>query len=84
MKSPGVTARRGPADPEHPLDRLNRAELKVLQQLSIDASNGEIAQKLSVPEQAVQNHVLQILHKLELADRRDAARLARRHGLRAA
>ncbi|MGE5603017.1 MAG: response regulator transcription factor [Nitrososphaerales archaeon] len=84
MKSPRVTARRGPGGPEHPLDRLNRAELKVLQQLSMDASNGEIAQKLSVPEQTVQNHVSQILHKLELADRQDAARLARRQGLRAA
>jgi DNA-binding NarL/FixJ family response regulator len=84
MNSPRVTARRALTGEEHPLDRLNRAELKVLQQLSIDASNGEIAQKLSVPEHAVQSHVLQILHKLELADRQDAARLARQNGLRSA
>jgi DNA-binding CsgD family transcriptional regulator len=84
MNSPGMIAWRALADGEHPLDRLNRAELRVLQQLSIAASNGEIAQQLSFSVPMVQNHVSQILNKLELANRRDAVRYARRSGLRAA
>jgi DNA-binding CsgD family transcriptional regulator len=90
MDSPGMTAFRvladnpRPADASHPFDRLNRTELKVLQQLSVDASNEEIAHRLYFSEQVVRNHVLHILEKLELANRRDAARLARRNGLRAA
>lgn len=83
MESPGLTAFRVLGE-EHPLDRLNRTELKVMQQLSIDASNQEIAHRLFVSERAVRSHVLHILEKLELASRRDAARLARRNGLRAA
>lgn len=89
MESPGVTAFQALADEPHalephPLDRLDRTELRVLQQLSIDASNEEIAQRLYFSEQAVRSHVLHILEKLELANRREAARLARRNGLRAA
>ncbi len=85
MESPGMTAFRVLSEEaQHPLDRLNRTELRVMQQLSVDASNEEIAQRLYVSEQAVRNHVLHILEKLELASRRDAARLARRNGLRAA
>ncbi len=89
MDSPGMTAFRALADDPrpadiHPFDRLNRTELKVLQQLSVDASNEEIAHRLYFSEQAVRNHVLHILEKLHLANRRDAARLARRNGLRAA
>ena len=84
MESPGMTAFRALSEDTHPLDRLNRTELKVMQQLSVDASNQEIAQRLYVSEQTVRNRVLQILEKLELANRRDAARLARRNGLRAA
>jgi two-component system, NarL family, nitrate/nitrite response regulator NarL len=84
MKTPGITAWHALADHEQRLDRLNRAELKVLEQLSMDASNGEIAQQLYVTEQAVGNHVLHILDKLVLANRLDAGRFARRNGLRAA
>jgi len=84
MESPGLTAFRVLGEEQHPLDRLNRAELKVMQQLSMDASNEEIAHRLFVSEQAVRNHVLHILEKLQLASRLDAARLARRNGLRAA
>jgi DNA-binding CsgD family transcriptional regulator len=83
MKTPGMTAWRVLDDREHPLDRLNRAELKVLQQLSMDASNGEIARELQVTEQAVGNHVLHIIDKLALLNRRDAVRYSRRSGLRA-
>ncbi len=84
MNSPAMTAWRALAGDDNPLDRLSRAEMRVLQQLSFDASNGEIARQLSVTEQVVRNHVLHILDKLELANRRDAARYARRSGLRAA
>ena len=66
MESPGMTAFRVIGEDSHPLDRLNRTELKVLQQLSVDASNEEIAHRLYFSEQAVRNHVLHILEKLEL------------------
>jgi DNA-binding NarL/FixJ family response regulator len=55
-----------------------------MEQLSVDASNEEIAQRLYVSEKSVRNHVLRILEKLELQNRRDAARMARQNGLRAA
>lgn len=84
MKSPGMTAWRVLADGEIPLDRLTRPEMKVLQELSIDASNGEIAQELNFTMPVVQNHVLHILDKLELVTRLDAVHYARRSGLRAA
>lgn len=85
MKTPGITAWYAVGETNsHPLDRLNRSELKVMEQLSVDASNEEIARRLYVSETAVRNHVLRILEKLELANRRDAARMARQNGLRAA
>ncbi|MCU0510718.1 MAG: helix-turn-helix transcriptional regulator [Anaerolineae bacterium] len=85
MKTPGVTAWYAVAETNgHPLDRLNRSELKVMEQLSVDATNEEIAQRLYVSEKSVRNHVLRILEKLELGNRRDAARMARQNGLRAA
>ncbi len=84
MKLPGMTAWRVIASGENLLDRLNRPELKVLRELSVDASNGEIARELQMTEQAVRNHVLHILDKLELVTRLDAVRYARRSGLRAA
>ena len=85
MKTPGITAWQVMGDErDHPLDRLNRSELKVMEQLTLNASNEEIAQRLYVSEKAVRNHVLRILEKLELANRRDAARVARQNGLRAA
>lgn len=85
MKTPGITAWHAVGDTYgHPLDRLNRSELKVMEQLSVNASNEEIAQRLYVSEKSVRNHVLRILEKLELANRGDAARMARQNGLRAA
>lgn len=85
MKTPGVTAWYAVGENHnHPLDRLNRSELKVMEQLSVNASNEEIAKRLFVSEKAVRSHMLRILDKLELANRGDAARLARQNGLRAA
>lgn len=85
MKTPGITAWYAVNETRnHPLDRLNRSELKVMEQLSVDASNEEIAQRLYVSEKSVRVHVLRILEKLELQNRRDAARMARQNGLRAA
>ena len=84
MKLPGMTAWRVVARADNLLDRLNRPELKVLEELSIDASNGEIAQQLCLTVQVVEDHVFRILDKLELVTRLDAVRYARRSGLRAA
>jgi DNA-binding NarL/FixJ family response regulator len=84
MKTPGITAWHALAGHEQRLDRLNLGELKVLEQLSMDASNREIARQLYATEQAVENHVLRILDKLDLANRLAAGRFARQNGLRAA
>jgi len=79
-----VTSWRTLTEDVHPLDRLNRSELEVLRQMTVNASNEEIAQRLYVSEKIVRNHVTRILEKLELAHPHDAARLARQNGLRAA
>lgn len=65
------------------LDRLSRPELRVLQQMTLGASNSEIARRLYVPEQAVTGHITRIVEKLGVASRLEAAQLARRSGLRA-
>ena len=84
MKLPGMTAWRVMAGGETLLDRLTRPELQVLQELSMNASNGEIAKELRFTVEVVENHVLHILDKLELVTRLDAVRYALRSGLRAA
>lgn len=55
------------------VDQLSRREVDVLTALARGRSNKEIAQELSIGEETVKTHVSNILSKLHLADRTQAA-----------
>ncbi len=56
---------------------LTNRELEVLHEVAKGDSNREIAQSLSIAENTVRNHIHNILNKLGLKNRREAANLAR-------
>jgi len=60
---------------------LSERERQVLQLVAEGLSNGEIAQQLVVSETTVKSHVRNILSKLQVADRTQAAIYAWRGGL---
>jgi DNA-binding NarL/FixJ family response regulator len=62
------------------LDALTARELQVLGQLATGASNRDIAERLVISEYTVKAHVRNILDKLGLKNRSQAAGLARRLG----
>ncbi|WP_433202407.1 response regulator [Dactylosporangium sp. CS-047395] len=68
-------------DREGPLDRLSARERDVLMELSRGRSNREVARALSLGEQTVKSHVSNILTKLGLQDRTQAAIFGLQHGL---
>jgi NarL family two-component system response regulator LiaR len=55
------------------VDPLSRREVEVLSELARGRSNKEIARELSIGEETVKTHVSNILSKLHLADRTQAA-----------
>jgi len=61
---------------------LTMREIDVLAGLSAGDSNSEIARRLSISENTVKIHVHNILHKLKMPGRQEAAAYARRHGLK--
>lgn len=63
------------------LVRLTPRELEVLRLVDGGLTNKEIAAALSIELQTVKNHVHNLLDKLQLDGRRDAARFAREQGL---
>lgn len=69
--------RRPPA--ADPLDRLTPREGQVLQLIAVGCSNRQIARQLDIGEQTVKTHVSNILTKLDLQDRVQAAIFALRH-----
>ena len=71
--------RDAPVAPEG--EALSERERDVLRRLADGLSNREIAARLVLAEGTVKNHVSTILDKLHAANRTDAARLAREHGL---
>ena len=60
---------------------LTSREVEVLRELSNGASNQQIAKLLYISENTVKNHVRNVLVKLHLHSRRDAAEYARRRGI---
>lgn len=60
---------------------LTAREVEVLRELASGATNREIAVRLTIAENTVKNHVRNILTKLHLKNRREAAHYARRRGL---
>ena len=84
----GTTARRildefarlSPPSPDESATLTSR-EVEVLRELANGASNQEIAKRLVISENTVKNHVRNVLVKLHIHSRREAADYARRHGL---
>lgn len=60
---------------------LTPRELEVLNLIATGASNQEIATQLSISLHTVKSHVRNILNKLHVANRRQAARRAAWRGL---
>ena len=59
---------------DHALKELSAREREVLDLMAAGASNTEIANRLVISEHTVKNHVRHILAKLELPNRREAAK----------
>jgi DNA-binding NarL/FixJ family response regulator len=60
---------------------LTEREREILRYLARGASNREIGEALYITEGTVKNHVSNILNKLALRDRTQAALWAREHSL---
>lgn len=65
----------------HGTGTLTEREREILQLIVDGRSNAEIAAALYISEKTVKNHVTNLLRKLGLADRTQAAVYALRHGL---
>lgn len=63
------------------LEQLSQRELEVLRCLLDGASNTDIADRLVISLNTVKHHVRSILDKLDVKNRREAARIARSLGL---
>ena len=68
-------------DPRSMPDELTPRELEVLRLIAQGMNNRAIAQALTISEKTVKTHVSNILSKLHLADRTQAAIYAHRHGV---
>ncbi len=73
--------RRSPARTLTGLDRLTRRELQILRLLDEGLTNKEIARRLTISVATVKNHVQNVLAKLGVHRRGEAAAWARRAGL---
>lgn len=72
---------RQPRKREQPGEELTPREMEVLRLIASGMSNKEIARELVMTERTVKGHVSNILGKLGLQDRTQAALYAVRHGL---
>lgn len=72
---------RSEAQPQAPLESLTVREGEILEQLVKGASNRDIAAALSISENTVKIHVRNILEKLQLQNRSQAAVYAVRQGM---
>lgn len=70
-----------PSDLQPAAEPLTEREVEVLRFVAQGLPNQEIAEKLAVSERTVRSHVGNILHKLHLANRTQAALYAVREGL---
>jgi DNA-binding NarL/FixJ family response regulator len=78
----GLRRRSGqPESDVDPLEQLSARELDVLRLIARGMENAEIAQALNISPRTAKNHVSNILAKLRLPSRVQAAIYAVRHGL---
>jgi DNA-binding NarL/FixJ family response regulator len=63
------------------LEKLSSREIDVLRELSTGASNDEIAGRLFISKNTVKHHVHSILGKLEMENRNQLAKTAKKFGL---
>ncbi|MBW4655326.1 MAG: response regulator transcription factor [Kaiparowitsia implicata GSE-PSE-MK54-09C] len=75
----GLTAPAAITQPPPELLELTRREREVLMMIAQGANNREIAQALYISEGTVKNHVTNILSRLSLRDRTQAALFANTH-----
>ena len=69
------------ADKVNPFTGLSERELEVLKLIADGMSNAEMAVKLVLSEKTIKGHVSNILSKLQLVDRTQAAIYAWREGI---
>ena len=62
--------------------KLTEREVEVLRLIAKGSSNADIADRLSLSDGTVRNHVSAILSKLGVSDRTQAAVIAIQHGLK--
>ena len=76
-----MRAEERPDGAGRPLDELSARELEVLRLLAQGMENSEIATQLAISPRTAKNHVSNILTKLDLSGRVQAAIFAIRHGV---
>jgi DNA-binding NarL/FixJ family response regulator len=81
MRDPGESGAGGRSGPSNGIGQLTARELDVLGGVARGLSNRAIAADLGITERTARTHVSNILSKLDLASRTQAALLAVRHGL---
>jgi len=72
-----LTSGKGGAQPANPLDDLTERERQILEGVAAGDSNKEIGAKLHLTEKTVKHHMTNILQKLQVRNRVEAALLAR-------
>ncbi|MFY4775666.1 response regulator [Metabacillus sp. RGM 3146] len=82
-KSKGTESEAKESPPPSVLKELTEREIEVLKQIGYGMSNKEIAGVLYITEGTVKNHVSNLISKLELRDRTQAAIFAVRYGITA-
>jgi len=77
MHEPATYARKPPEDP---INELTKRERQILEGLASGLSNKEIGQKLFLSEKTIKHYITNILQKLQVRNRVEAALLAQRSG----
>jgi DNA-binding NarL/FixJ family response regulator len=72
-----LTSGKGASQPANPLDELTERERQILEGVAAGDSNKEIGAKLHLTEKTVKHHMTNILQKLQVRNRVEAALLAR-------
>jgi len=76
-----MSLQKGKPFEDEGLSKLTRREIEVLEALGKGLSNSDISSKLLITESTVKKHVSNVLVKLSLSDRTQAALYATTHGL---